>query len=594
MTFEIFLVYTILGITLIVFALDIYPMEFVAFGVLATILALGPIVGVKPEEAIAGFSNPATITVMAMFIVSEGISRTGCVNRLAHWATKLAGSTELGQLTIVTLVISPFSAFINNTAAVAILMPMATMMAREYSRPPSKLLMPLSFFSQLAGVITLIGTSTNLLASALAEQEGYAPFGMFEFSAIGFLIFLTGNLYLLTIGRFLLPERRVEQTIAKNYRVQDYLTEVVIPKKSPLIGQNVAESSLRDMFDLQVLEILRQGKRLPRPIATQQFQADDIVLVKANKEQLLQHKGLKGLIISSEMELGEDALNNDQMGLLEVVLAPNSPLIGGTVESTDFRNRYKCTVIAMQKSGDLIWDGLERIRLDFGDTLLLRGTKFAIERAKREQSFIVTEEVTPMPFRPEKIPIALAIVAGVVGLATLGQSILVTSVVGATLMVVTGCLKVNELHESIRWDVILLLAGVLPLGLALERTGGAALLANVVAQTAQFVPPLVVLAIFYFASMLLTELISNNATVVVMVPVGVATAESLGLDARAFILAIMFAASTSFSTPVGYQTNTMVYGPGGYKFLDFTKVGLPLNLILAVVTPIYIYWLWGI
>jgi len=251
-------------------------------------------------------------------------------------------------------------------------------------------------------------------------------------------------------------------------------------------------------------------------------------------------------------------------------------------------------VIAMRKHGVLIRERLGTVNLNFGDTLLLRGNAAALEQIKREPGFIVTEEIELEAFRTEKAPIALAIVAGVVIGASLGPSILVTALVGCVLMVLTGCLKMNELHESIRWDVIFLLAGVIPLGLVLEKTGGAQLLANLAVHSADHVSPLVVLGIFYLIAMILTELISNNATVVVMVPVAVATAVTLGLDPRAFILAIMFAASTSFSTPVGYQTNTMIYGPGGYRFLDFARVGLPLNLILAITTPIYIYLVWGL
>jgi di/tricarboxylate transporter len=251
-------------------------------------------------------------------------------------------------------------------------------------------------------------------------------------------------------------------------------------------------------------------------------------------------------------------------------------------------------VIAIRQRGQLIRERLGQIRLHFGDTLLLRGTAVALAQIKREPGFIVGEEAPPEEFRTEKIPVALAIVGGVVIIAALGQPILVTALVGCVLMVLTGCLKMNELHQSIRLDVIFLLAGVIPLGLVLERTGGAQLLANLAIQSAAYVPPLIVLGIFYLMAMLLTELISNNATVVVMVPVAVATATTLGLDPRAFILAIMFAASTSFSTPVGYQTNTMIYGPGGYKFSDFIRVGAPLNLLLAIVTPVYIYLVWGL
>lgn len=593
MTFEIGLVLLIFLAALIIFALDIFPIDFVAFGLLTLILAIGPVIGVSPEEAISGFSNPATITVMAMFILSGGIYRTGAINILAHRLAQWAGGDELRQLAVISLMVGPISAFINNTAAVAILMPAVVMLAREHHRPPSKLLMPLSFFSQLAGVITLIGTSTNILASALAAQEGYGEFSMFEFSSIGLAIFLTGMLYMLFLGRKLVPDRRVEPAITENYRVKEYLSEVVVLPKSSLVGKSITKSRLSQQFDIRVLEILRQGQKLYRPIADQTIRAGDILLVRADPQHLLTVKDRLGLAIESERDL-EQVLENQKMGLLEVVIGPNCSLIGDTIESTNFRNRYGCTVIAMQKSGGLIGEGLAQVKLDFGDTFLLRGTEEALNQVKRESGFIVIEELQLEMFRTSKIPVALAIVAGVVGLAAGGYSILVTSMVGCVLMVLTGCLRVNELHAAIRWDVILLLAGVIPLGLALERSGGSVWLAELAAQTAVYLPSWGMLIVFYLTAMLLTELISNNATVVVLVPVGVTTAETLGLDARAFILTIMFAASTSFSTPVGYQTNTMIYGAGGYKFLDFTRVGGPLNLLLAVTTPIYIYWLWGV
>ncbi|MBN1218849.1 MAG: SLC13 family permease [Anaerolineae bacterium] len=594
MTPEIALAYAILIGALIIFALDLFPIDFVAFGMMALILVLGPVLGVAPEEAISGFSNPATITVLAMFILSGAVYRTGVINLLTHRLVRFAGNNEIRQLLTVMLIIGPLSAFINNTAAVAILIPSIITLAREHKRAPSRLLIPLSYFSQLAGVITLIGTSTNILASALSMQEGYGAFGMFEFSAIGLMIFVTGALYILLIGRKLLPERRDEPEIADAYQVKDYLSEVIVLENSPLVGVSVNRSRLREQFDIHVFEVLRNGQKLAHPLGQKMLQAGDILFIKANTSQLLKIKDIEGLAIEPEVRLEDQSLQSDRRGLMEVVIGPNSDLIGGTVATTNFRQHYSCTVIAIRKHGELIRERLANVRLGFGDTLLLRGSKVALEQIKREPGFIATEEVQQERFRTSKIPIVLAIVAGVVIIAALGVPILVTAVVGCVLMVLTGCLKVNELHESVRWDVIFLLAGVIPLGLALERTGGAQLIADLAANASAYVPPLFVLSIFYLAATILTELISNNATVVVLVPMGVATGQALGLDPRAFILAIMFAASTSFSTPVGYQTNTMVYGPGGYKFLDFIKVGLPLNLLLVMVTPIFISLLWGL
>jgi di/tricarboxylate transporter len=428
----------------------------------------------------------------------------------------------------------------------------------------------------------------------LSAQAGYGAFGMFEFADIGLLIFATGTLYILFIGRRLLPDHRVEQEISQDYGMNDYLTEVIVLEDSPLIGSNVIESQLREQSDVHVLEILRNGQLLGHPLGDKIFQPRDILFVKTNTSQLLKITDHKGLAIEPELRLSDQELQSSQRGLLEVVIGPNSDLIGGTLESTNFRYHYNCTVIAIRKHGELIRERLSEVDLNFGDTLLLRGSTEALDQIKREPGFIVTEEPEQEDFRSSKTPIALTIIAAVVIIAAFGVPILVTAIVGCVLMVLTGCLKVNELHEAIRWDVIFLLAGVIPLGIALTKTGGAQLIANLVTQSAAYLPPIAVLGIFYILTVLLAEFISHSAAVVVMVPVGIATAESLGLDPQAFILASMFAASMSFSTPVGYQTNAMVYGPGGYKFLDYTRVGAPLGLLLAIVTPILIFFLWGL
>ena len=594
MTIEIALAFGILIAALVVFALEIFPIDFVAFGIMATVLILGPILDVSPQEAISGFSNPATITVLAMFILGGAISRTGMINLLAQRMVRFAGNSELRQLLAVLIVVAPISAFINNTAAVAILIPTVITLSRSHRQTPSKLLIPLSYFSQLAGVMTLVGTSTNVMASSLAASTGQGAFGMFEFTPVGIFIFATGAIYLLVIGRRLLPTRRDTEEITESYHVKEYLSEVIVLEDSPLVGKSLADGHMREDFDIHVFEIFREGKKLRHPLMDNILRADDVMFIKANAEQLLKIQAAEGVAIEPDVRLSDQDLESDQRGLMEVIIGPNSDLIGGTLKSTNFHHHYSSTVLAIRKHGELIQERLGDVSLGFGDTLLLRGNLASLEQLKREPGFVVTEEVQQEAFRTGKIPIALSIIVGVVLVAAFGVPILVTSIVGCVLMVVTGCLQVNELHDSIRWDVIFLLAGVIPLGLALEKTGGAQLLADVAAKSAEYVPALVLLGIFYIMAMLLTELISNNATVVLMVPVGVATAEALGLDAKAFILAIMFAASTSFSTPVGYQTNTMVYGPGGYKFLDFTRVGGPLNLILAVLTPIYIFLIWGL
>ena len=595
MTLEIALVYGLLFAALAVFASDRFPIDFVAFSIMATVMVLGPILNLTPQDAISGFSNSATITVMAMFILSGAIYRTGVINDLSKRAIALAGTSSLQQLLVVMLVVGPISVFINNTAAVAILIPLVLAMARQRHRPPSKLLIPLSFTSQLAGVVTVIGTSTNILASSLMAEAGYGGFAMFDFANIGLLVLVTGVIYLLTIGRWLLPSRSSDLEVEENYRVKEFVSEVVVGEDSPLQGQSLVESRLNERFGVNVLEVRRNEQSLGLLLGDQGIQSNDVLVISADRARLLELEQAMGLKLSTGSPA--DPADGEAFSLLEVVIGPDSALIGGTLESTNFRNRYRLTVLAMRKHGEMIQERMGQQHLGFGDTLLLQGERSAIEQLKRERGFIITETLQNETFKREKTPIAIAIVAGVVIVAALGipwLPILVTSVVGCVLLVVTGCLTVTELHASIRWDVIFLLAGVIPLGLAMERTGGAELLANAAVSAAEFASPLFVLYAFYIVTMILTELISNNAAVVVMVPVGIAAAAGIGIDPKALALAIMFAASTSFSTPVGYQTNTMIYGPGGYKFLDFLRVGGPLNLILAAVTPLYIYWLWGL
>jgi di/tricarboxylate transporter len=595
MTIEITIVFGILILALVGFVMNRFPLDFVALSVMATILILGPILGVTPEEAISGFAHPATITVLAVFILAGGVQRTGAVNLLTRRMIRYAGDGDIRQMVAVMLIVAPFSAFINNTAAVAILIPPVIALSRHHKRPPSRLLIPLSYASQMAGVMTLIGTSTNILASSLVAREGFDGFSMFEFSHIGALVFATGAIYLIVVGRRLLPDRDTGPEVASRYQVSDFQSDIVILPGSPLAGKTLAESHLGDRHDIQVLEIQRGGARIGPISGRTILLENDILTVVASPDQLMNINDIDGLEVEPVARLNSgEAAREEERSVLEVVIGPNSDLVGRTLESTYFRNRYNCTVIAIRKQGQVIHQQLGKVRLSFGDTLLLDGDRTAFEMIKRRPGFIVTEETHLESFRTSKIPIALGIIAGVVVIAALGQPILVTAIAGCVLMVLTGCLRMNELHESIRWDVILLLAGMIPLGIALERTGAAQLLADLATRSSQYVPDLIVLMIFYLLTAVLTEFISNNASVVVMVPVGIATAVTLELDPRAFVLAIMFAASTSFATPTGYQTNTMVYGPGGYTFVDFVRVGGGLNVLLTILTPLYIYLFWGL
>ncbi len=593
-TLGIGLAYGILLAAFIIFALDIMPIDFVAFAIMAVILVLHGALDMTLQESVSGFSNSATVTVLAVFILSAGIQRTGVINYISRRMVEWGGTEERRQILTIQGVSGPISMFINNTAAVAILIPAVIRMARESRRSPSKLLMPLSYVSQLAGVVTLIGTSTNILASELTDQAGLGGFSMFEFSTIGLMVFATGGLYLLIVAPRLLPDRQSAQTAERKYQVTEFLSEVLVPEGSEYDGNTLAEARIRQDFGVQVIEIIRGVQHITFLQRDTTIFAGDILVVSGSTDELVAIRDDPRLQIEAQARLDDMDRLPEEIRLLEVVIGPNSDLIGGTLISTNFRNRYDTTVIAMRRDGRVIRERLGAVRFEFGDTLLLQGPPGAIEQVKQERGFIVTEEPEIETFRTSKIPMALAIVGGVVLFAALGQPILVTAIAGAVLMVLTGCLNVQELHASIRWDVIFLLAGMIPVGIALENTGGAELLADLAVDSANYVPALAVLYIFYATTMILTELISNNASVVVMVPIGISTALSLSLDPKAFVLVIMFAASTAFTTPVGYQTNTMIYGPGGYRFTDFPRVGGPLNLLLLAVTPFYIWLVWGL
>jgi di/tricarboxylate transporter len=594
MTWSIALIFALLIFALIVFALDLFPIGFVAFAIMGLILLLAPFLQITPDQAVSGFSNEATITVLAMFVLAGGIFQTGVINIMVQRIQRLAKGSEVRQIALIGAITGPLSAFVNNTPIVAIMIPVVVRIAREAGRAPSKLLIPLSYTAQLAGVVTLIGTSTNVLASSRAVQLGLKPFGMFDFAHIGLIVFVVGFVYVLLIGRHLLPERRAEG-IKETYHVKEYMAEVIIPEDSSLVNVSISESRLSDDYDLQIIQIRRKGERLILLNRDQILKAEDTLLVLSNHEQLMNLKEQKGIELASGTGSILEDEDDVEIGFLEVIVGPNSDMIGTTLASVGFRTRFGCNVIAMRKHGKLVRDRIARVKFEFGDALLLEGTQDSLERIKLDQNFIVTEELETERFNTDKAKLAVGIAAGVVTIAALGWlPIMVAAVTGAILMVLAGCLNVAQLYQSIRWDVVFLLAGLIPLGIALEATGGAELIAGWTESLASGMPPIFALILFYVVSMLFTAVASNNAAVVVLIPIGVSVAHGLGIDPHAVILAIMFAASNDFATPVGYQTNTMVYEPGGYKFLDYTKAGGPLNLILTVVTPLLIYFLWGV
>ncbi|WP_049981788.1 SLC13 family permease [Halolamina rubra] len=605
---------------LVLFATEPVPVDITALGVMVTLMLVEPLSGlladagylaapvtmITPEQGLSGFASSATITVLAMFILSEGVRMTGIVQTLGEYIGRVTGDSETKQLSAVVGIVSPVSGFINNTAAVAILLPMVTDVANRGDTSPSKLLLPLSYASMFGGTLTLIGTSTNVLASdvaaRLATDPAYADtdlhaLGMFEFTGLGVVVMLVGIAYLLTVGRWLTPARiPPTDDLTEEFGVGDYLTEVTVRDDSPLVGRKVRDALVEGDLDVDLLQLIRGEEVFLEPLGPKQIRAGDTFTLRTDRDTLLSLLDVEGLDLT-DVPVDEAELEQAEAGqnLVEVVVAPGSPLVGESLTSVSFRQRYNATVLALRRGREVVRRRMDQVPLKVGDTLLVQAPTETVERIDAGREFILIGEIDHHDYRREKTGIAIGIVAAVVALAGLGVlPIVVAALLGSLAMVVTGCLDPGEIYEAVQWDVIILLAGVIPLGIALERTGAASLLAEGVVASSSMLPAIGVLAVFYLLTALLTNVISNNASVVLMIPVAVETAQAVGVSATAFLFAVMFAASTAFMTPVGYQTNLFVYGPGGYRFTDYVRVGGPLQLLLMGVTTVGIAVMFGI
>jgi di/tricarboxylate transporter len=594
----IILTLTVLVVALVAFVAEWLPVDLTALCVAIVLILLGL---VTPEEGIAGFSNSATVTVMAMFVLSAGITRTGVIQVIRDRLLVWGGKNPHQQVFVLGALVGPISAFINNTAVVAIFLPIVEDWCKKQKISPSKLLIPLSYATVLAGMITVVGTSTNILASGISAKLGYGEFSLFQFTALGVVTFLAGLIYLTIFAPKLLPDRKSStgEFLEDDYGSKVYLSEVIISPRSNLIGQTLSQSGLQRKFNFDVLELIRNKVHLSQPLADKVLNAGDILIVHSSREELLKIKDERGLEIFADVKFQkediESAITTGEEKLAEVLILSNSRLIGTTLKDLKFRQRYNATVLAIRRGSELLQGRLGKIPLKFGDLLLVQGPKQSFIGLQTTRELLVLEEKEIESLRQDKGIIALMITLLVIIIAAFDiQPILVTSLVGVVLMVITGCLKPGEVYGSIRWDIIFLLAGLIPLGTAMDNSGTTKWLADNLVAIGGHLSGFWILVFFYLITSVLTEILSNNAAVVLMIPVAVEVAKTLGLNPLAFMYAVTFAASNSYLTPIGYQTNTMVYAPGGYKFLDFTRLGAPLNLILTILTPSLIVLFYGL
>ena len=562
------------------FVTEKLPTDVVALLVLASVLVLGL---VTPAEALSGFSSQATITVAAMFVLSAGLQRSGALQGMGEALARIRWSWLFALVMMV--VIAFLSAFVNNTAAVAVFLPLVIAAAIANRQAPSKFLIPLSYAAQFGGVCTLIGTSTNLLVNSLAIQSGREGFGLFEFAPLGVIFVAVGITYLMLVRRFLLPDLGVPK-IERDGHGGRYLVELLVAERSPLVGKPAAQALPADAGDVALLAVVRQGSMLDPE--GEVLQAGDRLLMQGEwtpiegvrKQLKLDHDR-----VAPDLEGNADAERRHA----EVMVAPGSSLVGHTIAGMRFGHTYRLRVHGLQRLRAPLRQRIDHIPLAVGDILLVDATEAAIATLRGEPGLVVLGERAQQRVDVRRAWTSIAVMVAVIGAAALGWlPIVASAILGCVALVVLRCLEPDEAYAAVDWRVVMLLAGVLPLGLALQHSGGADWLAQNTIGLVGKSNPVVVLAVIYLMTSVMTEVMSNNAAAVLVVPIAIATAESLGVDAKPFLVAVAFAASTAFASPVGYQTNAMVHAAGGYRFIDFTRIGLPLNLIFWIMAVLLI------
>ena len=590
MSFDAWMVFGLLAAAVGLFVSERVPLGLAALLIAGLLMASGIL---TPAEGLSGFSSPATITITAMFVLSEGLRRTGALDLVGRFFIHLGKVHQRKALMLMMLTVGVISAFINNTAAIAIFIPVVLKVAEEMRVSPSKLLMPISFTSMFGGACTLIGTSTNILVSSIAESHGLQGFAMFELTPLGLVFFGVGFIFLMGIGVRLIPRRRDIREQTGTYDLHRYLTDVVMDAGGDLVGKSLKDSELYRKLDLDVLQVIRDGKRVPGNAEEIVLKAGDVLRVRGGVEEikkLFLREDLK--ITTSEQWLQPD-LEQTETGLMEAVIAPDSSLERKRIDRVDFKLRFNAVPLAIQRGGRIRHEDLGATRLHAGDCLLLAVDADQTERLQQNRSFVLATQV-PMPhYRREKMPIALLVMGGVVAATTLNLApVVVNAVLGVVVLVLAGCLTNEEAYRAVNWEVVLLLAGVIPLGLAMDKTGAAQVLAEQVTATLGTWGPHAVLSGFLLLTMLLTEIMNNQASAALLAPMVIQVATDMGVDPRPFLMAVTYGASLSFMTPVGYQTNTLVYGPGQYRFTDFTRVGIWLNLLFWTLGSWLIPVLW--
>lgn len=579
----------ILIISLIAFMREWFPIEVTSLLVLAALLLTGLI---DKHEAIEGFSNKAVITIGAMFILSHAFTKTGFIRVFTVWLENNGRGRNWAVTTLFLLSVSIFSAFINNTATVAILIPVATELSHRLKISASKIMMPLSFAAIVGGTCTVIGTSTNLIVNDIAYEAGF-QIGVFELSKLGIILVVATLAYILVAQKWILPSRVPTLGLTQKYHLGTYLTEVVIPQESPLNGTKFMKLDLGKSYDLTVLEIIRDGQHITTNMRNIILRTNDILLVKCSVDKLQAFRREQKVLLLTDVKMDDSELADNENVLVEAMISPNSRIAGSSLMEVDFRRRYGLFVLAVRRYREITRTKIAHIKLKHFDTLLIFGSRTRMAGLNADTNFIILDELDTTLHKIRYWWLAVAIIPLVVGIAALNiLSIMEASFLGAILVMATGIVPPQEAYKSINWTVIFLIAALIPLGSAMEtihlsqRIGG-----FITSMSSQF-GDIGLIGILFFITMLMTSFLSHTATAIIMTPLAIQSAGMLGLEPMPFIMTIMFAASLSFMTPNGYQTNTMVFSPGGYRYMDYIRAGIPLHIILGVIGVILIPLIW--
>ena len=596
MTLEIAIVLGVITLMFILFVGELFPLDVTALSILAVVLVLGYI---SPEEAISGFANPAVITIALLFVLSHALQKSGILEYMVIRLNKLTERSRFLGLFVFLISVALASAFVNNTAIVAIFIPLTIRLAQKYNLSPSKLLMPLSYIAIIGGTLTLVGTSTNLLVNSIYVNtiSSSPPLGMFEFAKFGLVMLVIGVAYLLIAVPFLIPSRTVTSSLTKSYHMGGYLTELKVSEESPLVGRTCKERAVNKNYDITVLDILRDGKLISKNIRDTIIYPEDILFVRGSLENFLRMKEVEKVTMLTDEKLTQDELIHDDNTLVECLITNRTDLVGKSLMEINFRRRFGSFILAIRREGEILRKKIAHVVLQAFDTLLIYGPIEKIKELSDSGDFIVLGEIEATLQKHKYWWVSVAVILGTVILAALGiVPILKGALIGAIFLLVIRVITANEAYQSINWQVIVLIAALIPLGIVIQKSGTAFWIGTVLNDIANafnpLIRPTIMLSLIYLVTIILTETTSNAATAIIMTPIAISAAQQMGLDPRTFVFAVCFAASASFITPIGYQTNLMVYSPGGYKFTDYVRVGLPLAIVLWCMATWLIPILW--